>query len=259
MEDVNIRSNDIELVSVNQLIPYEKNMNQHTDEQIDRLVKLIEYQGFRNPIIAQRGTNRIAGGHGRLLAAQKIGMEKVPVVFQEFESEEQFYAYVVSDNAIAKDSWASLDLGMINAELENLGPELDVDMLGLKDFVVEPIEKFESGSGGDNDYTKKVEIPIYEPTGPCPELQELRDSAKTNSLVDKINRSTVDDEVKLFLIEAAQRHNCFNYEKVAEYYAHADKDVQELMEDSALVIIDFNKAIEDGFVKLTDNIAGSYD
>ncbi len=153
MDDINIRSNEIELVQVSQLIPYEKNMNQHTDEQIDRLVKLIEYQGFRNPIIAQKGTNRIAGGHGRLMAAKKMGMEKVPVVFQEFESEEQFYAYVVSDNAIAKDSWASLDLGMINTELENLGPDFDLDNLGVKDFVLDLSDTFDL----DDDVPDKID------------------------------------------------------------------------------------------------------
>ncbi|GAG28295.1 unnamed protein product, partial [marine sediment metagenome] len=95
-----------------------------------------------------KGTNRIAAGHGRLEAAKKIGLEKVPVTYQEFENEDQFYAFVVSHNAIAKDSWASLDLSMVNLELENLGP-IDIDMLGIKDFVVEPIEKYDEEKDDD--------------------------------------------------------------------------------------------------------------
>ena len=54
---------------------------------------------------------------------------------------------------------------------------------------------------------------------------------------------------------AASRHLVFDYSKIADYYSHSNKEMQELMEDSALVIIDFKKAIEDGYVKLTKEIA----
>lgn len=70
-----------------------------------------------------------------------MGMEKVPVTYQEFENEAQFYAFVASHNAIA--SWAKLDLAMVNVEMIDFGPDFDVDMLGIKDFVIEPIEKYE--------------------------------------------------------------------------------------------------------------------
>lgn len=133
-----IKSKDIELVHISKLIPYEKNMNKHSDEQIDRLVDIIKYQGWRQPIIAQRGTNIIASGCGRYLAAKRMGLETVPVMYQEFKNEEEFYAFVVSDNAIA--AWADLDLSMINAELENLGPDFSIESLGLKDFSLDPWE-----------------------------------------------------------------------------------------------------------------------
>ena len=57
---------------------------------------------------------------------------------------------------------------------------------------------------------------------------------------------------------AAYRHTKFNYKNIAEYYAHANKEMQGLMEDSALVIIDFDKAIENGYVKLSEDIANQY-
>ena len=59
---------------------------------------------------------------------------------------------------------------------------------------------------------------------------------------------------KQFLIAAATRHYCFNYSKIADYYAYASPEMQELMEDSALVIIDFNDAIAKGYVKLNKRI-----
>ena len=153
-----IKSDKIEIVSVNSLLPHPKNMHEHSDDQIDRLCKLIEYQGFRNPIIVQKGTNLIVAGHGRLMAAKKLGIKEVPVSYQEFDSEAQMYAYMVSDNAIGKDTWASLDLSKINTEMLDLGPDFDIDMLGIKDFVIEPIEKYEPQT--DEDEVPEVVNPI---------------------------------------------------------------------------------------------------
>jgi len=141
---IKMQAKDIEFVGVNSLIPHPKNMNEHSAEQIERLIKLIEYQGFRNPIVVQKGTNLIVAGHGRLMAAKKMGIEKVPVTYQEFDSEAQLYAYMVSDNAIA--SWAELDLSAINNEMLDLGPDFDVELLGIQDFVIEPAEKYDEAT-----------------------------------------------------------------------------------------------------------------
>jgi DNA modification methylase len=151
-----VQAKEIELVSIDSLVPHPKNMNKHPDSQIERLAKLIEYQGFRNPVVVQKGTNLVVAGHGRLMAAKKLGYKKVPVTFQEFDSEAQLYAYMTSDNAIA--SWAELDLAMVNSETLGLGPDFDIDMLGIKDFVLEPIEKF--GPQADEDAVPEVEHPI---------------------------------------------------------------------------------------------------
>lgn len=151
-----IQSDKIELVSVKSLINHPKNNNKHSTEQIERLTKLIEYQGFRNPLVVQKGTNLIVAGHGRLEAAKKLGMKEVPVTYQEFDSEAQLYAYLTSDNAI--HSWSELDLSMVNSEMLDFGPDFDIDMLGIKDFVIEPIEKFEAQS--DEDDVPEVVHPI---------------------------------------------------------------------------------------------------
>jgi len=107
-------------------------------------------------------------------------------------------------------------------------------------------------------YTPKIEAPIYEPKNIKPTIWELCDSKKTSLLVKKINESNVSEDEKQFLSLAAQRHIVFNYEKIADYYAHASKEMQQLMEESALVIIDFEKAIEHGYVKLCDDIRNQY-
>lgn len=108
-------------------------------------------------------------------------------------------------------------------------------------------------------YTKKVETPIYEPRGVKPHILELCDNEKTKRLIREIENSSIYEFEKKFLIEAAHRHSVFNYSKIADYYAHASKEMQELMEKSALVIIDFNKAIEYGFVKLNDKMKILYE
>lgn len=129
-----IKADHIDQVNVSELIHYEKNANNHSEDQINRLCKLIQYQGFRNPLVVQKGTNKVIAGNGRLMAARKLGMGKVPVTYQEFESEAQLYAYMVSDNAVA--DWAELDLSAINMEALDF-KDFDVELLGLKDFSLE--------------------------------------------------------------------------------------------------------------------------
>lgn len=112
-----------------------------------------------------------------------------------------------------------------------------------------------AGETEDEPYSRKIEAPIYEPTGPKPDVSELYDDTRTKALTAAIDASALDDEIKQFLTIAAQRHTVLNFARIAEYYAHADEELQALMEDSALVIIDFNRAIELGFVQLTERIA----
>lgn len=106
----------------------------------------------------------------------------------------------------------------------------------------------------DKKYTKKVSAPIYEPSSKCPHILQLVDTRKTQRLISEIERSSIREEEKKFLIEAAHRHAVFNYSKIADYYAHATKEMQELMEKSALVIVDFDDAIALGYVKLSERI-----
>jgi hypothetical protein len=106
----------------------------------------------------------------------------------------------------------------------------------------------------DNPYTMKVKIPQYLPSEHCPSLSELCDYTKYSKLIAEINNSSVSEEDKKFLRFAAARHIVFRYDKIADYYAHGDKELQDLMEKSALVIIDINDAIANGYMKLSKNI-----
>ena len=125
-----------------------KNRNKHSDEQIERLAKLYGYHGVRHPIIVSSLSGCIVAGHGRKLAAIKAGIKEMPVVFQSFADEVAEYAFIQADNAIA--SWADLDLAGINADLGDLGPDFDLEMLGIEDFTLDLAEKLEPGCDEDD-------------------------------------------------------------------------------------------------------------
>ena len=141
-----------ELVPIQSLVPYKKNRNQHTPEQIERLAYLMENLGVRAPIVVAKAPfNCIAKGHGTTEAFRLNGWDQIPVVHQEFYSEDELYQFVQSDNAITE--WASLDLKSINTDLESLGP-FDIDLLGIKDFTVDLSEK----TAGTDPEKKHVEF-----------------------------------------------------------------------------------------------------
>ncbi len=107
-------------------------------------------------------------------------------------------------------------------------------------------------------YTTKIQSVVYEPRGVAPHIVEIYDNSKSQRLINEIKNSNVTEDEKKFLIYAATRHIIFNYEKIADYYTHSTPEMQNLMERSALIIIDFEKAIQLGYVKLSDDIKSQY-
>lgn len=108
--------------------------------------------------------------------------------------------------------------------------------------------------GDDTKYSRAIRVPQYEPSNEKPNLEEVYDLTKYSQLIAKINKSSVSEEEKKFLKFAASRHIVFTYSKIADYYAHADKEMQELMEQSALVILDMDDAIANGYVALSEKM-----
>lgn len=106
------------------------------------------------------------------------------------------------------------------------------------------------------EYTKKICVPQYIPkiSENYKGCKKIIDTTKCLQLIKKIDNSNVADEEKEFLRFAAMRHIKFDYSAIAEYYCHASKEMQELMEESALVIIDIDNAIANGYVMLSKRI-----
>ena len=108
--------------------------------------------------------------------------------------------------------------------------------------------------GDDKKYSRAIKIPQYNPSEEVPKLESMLDLEKYSKLIYAINKSDVSEEEKKFLRFAASRHIVFNYALIADYYAHASAEMQGLMEQSALVILDINDAIANGYVKLSEKM-----
>jgi hypothetical protein len=145
-----IKATEIKLVEIKNIIPNPRNRNKHSDDQIKRLCEIIKYQGFRSPLIISNQSNFLVVGHGRLMAARVLGLDKLPCVYQDFLDADMEYAYMVADNAIA--SWAELDIKTIEFEIPKMN--FNVDMLGIKDLALE-IPEAEFNPSAKDDVEKK--------------------------------------------------------------------------------------------------------
>jgi len=243
----------IEQWELERLTPYARNSRTHSDAQVAQLAASIREWGWTTPVLVSPDGGIIAG-HGRVLAARQLGMVNVPVVVAEGWSEAKRRAYVIADNKLAQNAgWDSELLALELGELGELG--FDLDLTGFSD---EEIKGVSDEAGADTldgeTYTTKIKAPIYEIKGEKPKVEELFDDKKTRALVDEINAAALPPDVSAFLRLAAERHTVFNFRNIAEFYAHADERTQALFGRSALVIIDFDKAIENGFIHLTERL-----
>lgn len=140
-----------EMVALERLVEMRdpKNRNQHPPEQIDELCEQFKFQGVRHPIIISKRSKVFAAGDGRFQAAEKLKMPAFPVNYQDFESEEQEYAFRIADNAI--QGWSKLDLAGIHLDLPQLAP-FEIERLAIPNFQFEP-------TPNENDADTVPEVP----------------------------------------------------------------------------------------------------
>lgn len=234
----------VKTVSIDKIKPYENNPR-NNDDAVDAVANSIKEFGWQQPIVVDNGGVIIAG-HTRYKAAKKLGYKEVPIVVADKLTEEQVNAYRLADNKVGElAEWDDAELS------EELNKILDINMadFGFKD---EPISNVLDKQ--EDKYTQKTDIPQYEVTGEKPKESELVDTSKRDYLVQEIKKANLPEDVKKFLILGAQRHLKFDYQAIAEYYAHAGKEIQQLMEDSALVIIDYDSAMKNGYAKFLDTV-----
>tara|TARA_R110000851_G_scaffold279620_1_gene432915 strand:- start:6352 stop:7065 length:714 start_codon:yes stop_codon:yes gene_type:complete len=205
------------------------------DDKFKKLVKSIK--GFPQmlelrPIVVNNDMV-VLGGNMRLKACKEAGLTEVPIIKASELTPDQEKEFIVKDN-----------VGFGEWDWDILANEWDADLLeewGLDGF---PFDK------DVEEYTSKVDSPIYDTKNIKPKESDLYNLDKYNQLIKEIENLNLTKEEDLFLKLSAGRHIEFSYSKIADYYAHSNSEVQELMENSALVIIDYEKAIEKGFVDL---------
>ena len=142
-------SEQIEMVNIEQLIPYARNSRTHSDAQVAQIAASIKEFGFTNPVLVD-GEGSIIAGHGRVLAARKLGMDTVPVIRLNYLTEAQRRAYVIADNKLALNAgWDNEMLALELAELGDLG--FDLELTGFSDEEIKALMPVEVEGLTDED------------------------------------------------------------------------------------------------------------
>jgi len=246
-----------ERVHIDNIEPHPANPN---DGDVAAIAESIRQNGFYGRIVVRDSTGKILAGEHRWRAAQEVGLGEVPVERVECDDETAMRILLADNRTAEKAEREPEPLADLLESLETTqegltgtgydGGDLDklLDNLGRLPGQDEGEEKV------DDTYTQKVDTPTYEPSGEEPPLDNLYDRSKTDALLDEIEAADVPAPVKSFLRAAAHRHTEFQFDEIADFYAHASPEVQRLMEASALVIVDFEDAIDEGFVRLSESV-----
>jgi DNA modification methylase len=146
---------EMELVSIEKLIPYVNNARTHSPAQITKLRSSLREFGFINPVIIDRDFNVIAG-HGRIMAAKEEGIKEVPCVFADYLTEAQKKAYIIADNRMAMD--AGWDEELLRVEIEALqGMDFDPSLTGFDEKELATL--FNNGiEAKDDDFDVSAEL-----------------------------------------------------------------------------------------------------
>ena len=160
MSDINI-----EYRSTAEITPYARNSRTHSDEQVAQVAASIKEFGWTNPILVDE-TNTIIAGHGRLMAAQRMGMAEVPTIMLANLTDAQKRAYVIADNKLALN--AGWDEEMLAVEIEDLISEgFDLDLIGFEaeeiDTLLAEANKVSEGLTDDDAVPELPEEPVSKP------------------------------------------------------------------------------------------------
>jgi ParB-like chromosome segregation protein Spo0J len=146
------------------LIPYARNSRTHDESQIAQIAASIKEFGFTNPVLID-GTNGIIAGHGRVMAAQKLGEEKVPTIELAHLSEHQKRAYIIADNKLALNSgWDNDILALEISSLKEF--DFDINILGFD--AIELSDLFDEQIKIPKSSTEEIDPDDYNMNCKCP-------------------------------------------------------------------------------------------
>lgn len=162
-----------QMVEIKDLKFHPKHRNKHPKEQIERLAKVLNYQGWRYAVKISKQTGTVTSGRGRVLAAKHNNWKSVPCVYQDYKDADQEYADVQSDNAIA--SWAELDLAKINEDMAELDPSFDLEVLALKNWTVDVSEKLPELNEVEPNFQNCIQVQLLDEQSTGELYAELKD------------------------------------------------------------------------------------
>lgn len=240
---------------INSLQQDDKNYNKGTKKGRKLIDKSIRKFGAGRSILLDKN-NRIIAGNKTQELAKEAGIKKVIVIDS---NPDELIAVRRSDIDLDSEKGREMALadnatGAANLDWDDEALSRAQEEIGLQ------VEDWGISIGPkiDDAYSRKIKAPVYEPSGGSPALLDCYDNTKTKELIEEIKKADLPDEVREFLTYAAYRHTEFNYGMIADYYCNAPKEIQALFENSALVVIDLKKAIEKGFVRMTDELLNEY-
>lgn len=235
--------------------------------------------GYIEPVVIDGRTGYLISGHGRTEALRTIqargdlppegvsldadGRWLVPAVtgWSSRTDQEANAALIALNRSTELGGWDNDALAGIVAELASNDALTGVgfEAADLEALVAaQPTGAAVAATPDEGpEYSRRTDAIQYEPTFEMPPpVTALVDRSKAEMLATRIAEAGLPDEIENFLIAAAQRHLVFDYAQIAEFYAHAAPELQALMEESALVIVDFEDAIKLGYVRLNSRLAG---
>lgn len=243
------RIKEFRRVPANELLPNPKNWRKHPKEQQEALQGLLSEIGFAGAVLARETANglMLIDGH---LRTETVGGASIPVLILDVNETEADKILATYDPLSCMADADSEKLSAILESVQTDNKALAAMLSGLsQDYNLD-------GDEEEPMYTRTIEAPVYEPKNEKPSEKAIVGLQKYDQLIAQINAAEgIDDACKNLLRLAATRHIVFNYELCADYYAHSPASVQDLMERSALVIIDMNKAIENGYVQISNSLS----
>ena len=224
-----------------------RNYRKHSEENLRLIKKSIDECGFARSVVIDND-NEIIAGNG--VVSSIDDNTKIKIIETDGTD-----LVVIKRTDLNRTDEKRDKLAILDNSTTDLS-EFDYDLL-KEDFAIDYLKSLGidiKEEIGESKYTRKVNVPIYEIKGEKPEISDMINTERADELIELIKSKNLPSDIEDFFIKTATRLYEYRYDNIAEFYAHQDKDVQEIMEKLALVIIDFDKAIENGYIQLNSFI-----
>jgi hypothetical protein len=249
---------ETETIDIDTVHPHPRNVRQG---DIGAISQSLQAHGQYRPITYQKSTGRILAGNHTWKAAKALGWKNIVASAVVCDDDEAIRILIADNRTSDLADYDDAGLVELLKELADTtngleGTLFDGDSL---DQLLNDLDQHPLIDDIENKYSQSVKVPQYEIVGDEPKLKELFNDDRTQKLQKEINQSNIPNEIKQFLISASTRHTVFDYAKIAQFYPHQTPEIQKLMEQSVLIIIDFEDAIANGYASFKQTISALQD